>query len=121
MSTVSLNAAARNKTPMREACAKSTNFRENFAVPSKSGTSNFPENFAVPSKSGTSNFPENLPVLEIQNRQISGKIRGIGRNFRKIWDFWHNCIMYWVNSGYNWRVSDRGAHFFDSSSVLCNN
>jgi len=69
---VSLNAAARNKTPMREACAKSTNFRENFAVPSKSGTSN---------------FPENLPVLEIQNRQISGKNQGIGRNFRKILDF----------------------------------
>jgi len=69
---VSLNAAARNKTPMRKAYAKSTNFRENFAIPSKSGTNN---------------FPENLPVLEIQNRQISGKIRSIGRNFRKIWDF----------------------------------
>ena len=55
------------------------------------------------------------------NRQISGKIRGFGRNFRKIWDFWPNCRMYWSNSGYNCRVSDRGAHFFGRRSVLCNN
>jgi hypothetical protein len=26
------------------------------------------------------------------NRQISVKIRGFVRNFRKIWDFWHNYI-----------------------------
>ena len=55
------------------------------------------------------------------NRQISGKIRGFVRNFRKIWDFWPNCRMYWSNSGYNCRVSDRGAHFFGRRSVLCNN
>ena len=55
------------------------------------------------------------------NRQISVKIRGFVRNFRKIWDFWHNCTMYWINSGYNCRVSDRGAHFFGRRPVLCNN
>ena len=55
------------------------------------------------------------------NRQISGKPRGFVRNFRKIWDFWHNCTMYWINSGYNCRVSDRGAHFFGRRPVLCNN
>ena len=55
------------------------------------------------------------------NRQISGKIRGFVRNFRKIWDFWHNYTMYWINSGYNCRVSDRGAHFFGRRPVLCNN
>ena len=47
------------------------------------------------------------------NRQISVKIRGFVRNFRKIWDFWHNYMMYWINSGYKCRVSDRGAHFLD--------
>ena len=56
------------------------------------------------------------------NRQISVKIRGFVRNFRKIWDFWHNYMMYWINSGYKCRVSDRGAHFFDRRPpVLCNN
>ena len=55
------------------------------------------------------------------NRQISGKIRGFVRNFRKIWDFWHNCRMYWINSGYNCWVSDRDAHFFGRRPVLCNN
>jgi hypothetical protein len=29
--------------------------------------------------------------------------------------------MYWINSGYNCRVSDRGAHFFGRRPVLCNN
>ena len=55
------------------------------------------------------------------NRQISVKIRGFVRKFRKIWDFWHNYIMYWINSGYKCRVSDRGAHFLDRRPVLCNN
>ena len=55
------------------------------------------------------------------NRQISVKIRGFVRNFRKIWDFWHNYMMYWINSGYKCRVSDKGAHFFDRHPVLCNN
>ena len=30
-------------------------------------------------------------------------------------------MMYWINSGYNCRVSDRGAHFFGRRPVLCNN
>ena len=30
-------------------------------------------------------------------------------------------MMYWINSGYKCRVSDRGAHFFDRRPVLCNN
>ena len=55
------------------------------------------------------------------NRQISVKIRGFVRNFRKIWDFWYNYMIYWINSGYKCRVSDRGAHFFDRRPVLCNN
>ena len=55
------------------------------------------------------------------NRQISVKIRAFVRNFRKIWDFWHNYMMYWINSGYKCRVSDRGAHFLDRRPVLCNN
>ena len=55
------------------------------------------------------------------NCQISVKIRGFVRNFRKIWDFWHNYMMYWINSGYKCRVSDRDAHFFDRRPVLCNN
>ena len=29
--------------------------------------------------------------------------------------------MYWINSGYNYRVSDRGAHFFGRRPVLYNN
>ena len=48
------------------------------------------------------------------NRQISVKIRGFVRNFRKIWEFWHNYMIYWINSGYKYRVSDRGVHFFDT-------
>ena len=55
------------------------------------------------------------------NRQISVKIRDFVRNFRKILDFWHNYTMHWINSGYKYRVSDRGAHFFDRRPVLCNN
>ena len=58
---------------------------------------------------------------KVLNRQISVKIGGFVRNFRTIWDFWHNCMMYWINSGYKCRVSDRGAHFFDRRPVLCNN
>ena len=30
-------------------------------------------------------------------------------------------MMYWINSGYKCRVSDRGAHFLDRRPVLCNN
>ena len=30
-------------------------------------------------------------------------------------------MMYWINSGYKCRVSDRGAHFFDRRPVLYNN
>jgi len=55
------------------------------------------------------------------NRQISVKIRGFVRNFRKIWDFWHNYMMYWISSGYKCRISDKGAHFFDRRPILCNN
>ena len=53
------------------------------------------------------------------NRQISVKIRGFVRNFRKIWEFWHNYMIYWINSGYKYRVSDRGVHFFDTPPFGC--
>ena len=38
------------------------------------------------------------------NRHISVKIPGFVRNFRKMWDFWHNYMMYWSNSGYKCRT-----------------
>ena len=100
---------------------QSTNFRENFAVqanpeaPIFGKISRFRQNPEAPI------FRKIYHFRKFLNRQISGKIRGFVRNFRKIWDFWPICRMYWINSGYNCRVSDRGAHFFGRHAVLCNN
>ena len=91
------------------------------AVESTSRSTNFRENFAIRSKSRNTNFPENLLFRKFLNRQISVKIQGFVRNFRTIWNFCYNYMIYSINSGFKYRVSDRGAHFFDRRPVLCNN
>ena len=103
-----------------ESTSRSTNLPK-VAVESTSRSTNFRENFAVQANPEAPIFRKICNFRKFLNRQISGKIRGFVRNFRKIWDFWHNCRMYWINSGYNCRVSDRGAHFFGRRPVLCNN
>lgn len=113
---------------LRWFCQRSRLSRRPEAAPISGKISRFRQNPEAPIFGKISRFRQNpeAPIFrkichfrKFLNRQISGKIRGFVRNFRKIWDFWHNCTMYWINSGYNCRVSDRGAHFFGRRPVLC--
>ena len=111
-------------------CGKISGLKHNHEVPIFGKMSRFWHNPEVPIFGKISRFwqkPE-LPIFgkichfrNFINGQISGKIGGFVRNSGKIWDFWQNDSEYSMNCRDKSGVSDRGAHFWDKRSVLCNN
>ena len=96
---------------------RSTNFREKLAIQLKSRSTNDRENFAIQWESRSIIFQKICRFRRFLNRQISWKIWGFIRHFRKNSAFWHTYVVDWIKSDYKCRVSDMGAHFFDRCPI----
>ena len=119
-----------SRNPELPSFGKISGFKHNPELPICGKISRFWHNPELPIFGKISRFWQNpeLPIFgkichfrNFLNGQISGKIGGFVRNSGKIWDFWHNYSQYSINCRYKSGVSDRGAHFLDRRSVLCNN